>query len=189
MQHEGFDYAYDKRLYDRLREQHARPVREHFHAGLEYQDKLARFLENHDEPRAAATFDPRRSRGGRHRHVPLPGIAVLSPGPVRGTAEAHLTAPGARAAGTVRRWPSAVLRPAPVGARPRDGSRGDSGTCWNARPRGTATRPLDGFLAFAWHGGAAERLLVTVNYAANQGQCYVRLPFADLAGARFDSTI
>ena len=56
LQQQGFDYAYDKRLYDRLHEGHARPVREHFHAGLDYQDKLARFLENHDEPRAAATF-------------------------------------------------------------------------------------------------------------------------------------
>src|SRR4029453_3221721 len=53
-----FDYTYDKRLYDRLRDGHARPVREHFHAGLDYQNKLARFLENHDEPRAAATFAP-----------------------------------------------------------------------------------------------------------------------------------
>ena len=41
-----------KRLYDRLRDGHARPVREHFYAGLDYQNKLARFLENHDEPRA-----------------------------------------------------------------------------------------------------------------------------------------
>ena len=56
LQQQGFDYAYDKRLYDRLREGHARPVREHFHAGLDYQNKLARFLENHDEPRAAAAF-------------------------------------------------------------------------------------------------------------------------------------
>ena len=56
MQQQGFDYAYDKRLYDRLREGHARPVREHLYAGLDYQNKLARFLENHDEPRAAATF-------------------------------------------------------------------------------------------------------------------------------------
>src|SRR4029450_2959698 len=29
MLQQGFDYAYDKRLYDRLREGHARPVREH----------------------------------------------------------------------------------------------------------------------------------------------------------------
>ena len=30
LQQQGFDYAYDKRLYDRLRDGHARPVREHF---------------------------------------------------------------------------------------------------------------------------------------------------------------
>jgi glycosidase len=73
LQQQGFDYAYDKRLYDRLREHHARPVREHFHAGLDYQDKLARFLENHDEPRAAATF-PR----GVHEAAAV--ITFLSPG-------------------------------------------------------------------------------------------------------------
>jgi hypothetical protein len=53
---QGFDYCYDKRLYDRLLEGNARPVREHFLAELDYQNKLARFLENHDEPRAAGTF-------------------------------------------------------------------------------------------------------------------------------------
>ena len=73
LQQQGFDYAYDKRLYDRLRERHARPVREHFHAGLDYQNKLARFLENHDEPRAAATFPP-----GVHEAAAV--ITFLSPG-------------------------------------------------------------------------------------------------------------
>ena len=73
LQQQGFDYAYDKRLYDRLREHHARPVREHFHAGLDYQDKLARFLENHDEPRAAATFPP-------DVHKAAAVITFLSPG-------------------------------------------------------------------------------------------------------------
>ena len=53
---QGFDYAYDKRLYDRLKEGNSKPVREHFFASLEYQSKMARFLENHDEPRAAADF-------------------------------------------------------------------------------------------------------------------------------------
>ena len=73
LQQQGFDYAYDKRLYDRLREGHARPVREHFHAGLDYQNKLARFLENHDEPRAAATFSP-------EVHQAAAVITFLSPG-------------------------------------------------------------------------------------------------------------
>ena len=73
LQQQGFDYTYDKRLYDRLRDGHARPVREHFHAGLDYQNKMARFLENHDEPRAAATFPP-----GMHQAAAV--ITFLSPG-------------------------------------------------------------------------------------------------------------
>ena len=38
------------------------------------------------------------------------------------------------------------------------------------------------FIAFAWQGPAAERMLVVVNYADNQSQCYVRLPFESLGG-------
>src|SRR5207248_8772566 len=58
---------------DRLRDGHARPVREHFRAGPDYQDKLARFLENHDEPRAAAAFSP-------EVHKAAAVITFLSPG-------------------------------------------------------------------------------------------------------------
>ncbi len=73
LQQQGFNYTYDKRLYDRLRDGHARPVREHFLAGLDYQDKMARFLENHDEPRAAAAFQP-------SIHEAAAVITFLSPG-------------------------------------------------------------------------------------------------------------
>src|SRR5208283_477284 len=73
MQQQGFDYTYDKRLYDRLREGHVRPVREHFHAGLDYQNKMARFLENHDEPRTAATFS-------HEVHEAAAVVTFLSPG-------------------------------------------------------------------------------------------------------------
>ena len=40
----------------------------------------------------------------------------------------------------------------------------------------------DGFLACTWQGASDERLVVAVNYAGNQAQCYVRMPFADLSG-------
>jgi hypothetical protein len=40
----------------------------------------------------------------------------------------------------------------------------------------------DCFVAFAWEGPGGERRLVAVNYADNQSQCHVRLPFADLGG-------
>ena len=43
----------------------------------------------------------------------------------------------------------------------------------------------DCFLVFAWQGAGDERLLVTVNHAPNQSQCYVRLPFADLGDGQW----
>ena len=92
LQQQGFDYTYDKRLYDRLREGHARPVREHLHAALDYQVKLARFLENHDEPRAAADVRAPRSPGRRGDHVFRARPALLPSGAVRRPDEAHLPA-------------------------------------------------------------------------------------------------
>jgi hypothetical protein len=38
------------------------------------------------------------------------------------------------------------------------------------------------FICFAWDGSPQDRLVVAVNYAANQGQCYLRLPFGDISG-------
>jgi hypothetical protein len=56
LQHQGFDFCYDKRLYDRLEHGQAGGIQLHLRADLAYQEKLLRFLENHDEPRAAAAF-------------------------------------------------------------------------------------------------------------------------------------
>lgn len=73
LQQQGFDYCYDKRLYDRLRGGHAISVRQHLTAGLDFQNRLTRFLENHDEPRAAHEFPL-----GKHRVAAL--ITYLIPG-------------------------------------------------------------------------------------------------------------
>ena len=40
----------------------------------------------------------------------------------------------------------------------------------------------DCFIAWSWEGGDGQRRLIAVNYAGNQSQCYVRLPFPDLTG-------
>jgi Alpha amylase, catalytic domain len=59
LQQQGFDYCYDKRLYDRLLHGPADQVRHHLQADVEYQRRLVRFVENHDEPRAASAFGTR----------------------------------------------------------------------------------------------------------------------------------
>jgi hypothetical protein len=61
LQQQGFDYCYDKRLYDRLEHDSAESVRLHLCANPAYQNKLVRFIENHDEPRAAAAFPARKA--------------------------------------------------------------------------------------------------------------------------------
>jgi hypothetical protein len=179
LQQQGFDYAYDKRLYDRLREQHARPVREHFHAGLDYQNKLARFLENHDEPRAAAAFPP-----GVHEAAAV--ITFLSPG-LRFFHEGQFRGRKKRISPHLGRRPDepvdadlakfydrllAVLRQ-PV-------LRGGRWQLLECTPAWEGNWTWDCFLTFAWQGSDEERLLVAVNYAPNPSQCYVRLPFTNL---------
>jgi len=62
LQQQGFDFCYDKRLYDRLDHDNAENVCLHLCADAVYQDKLLRFLENHDEPRAASAFPGAKER-------------------------------------------------------------------------------------------------------------------------------
>jgi hypothetical protein len=73
LQQQGFDYCYDKRLYDGLREGHVGTIRAHLRARLDYQDKLVRFLENHDEARAPVEFD-------WPKHAAAAMVTFLSPG-------------------------------------------------------------------------------------------------------------
>ena len=40
----------------------------------------------------------------------------------------------------------------------------------------------DSFLVFAWESADSGRALVAVNYSADAGQCYVHIPFTDIAG-------
>jgi len=181
VQQQGFDYAYDKKLYDRLREGHARPAREHLHAEMEYQNKLARFLENHDEPRAAATFTPEVHQAAAVITFLSPGLRFFHQGQFEGRMKRispHLVrAPQEPVEGRLQRFYDGLLE---VLRQPtlRDGSWRllDCVPAWD----GNCTS--DCFIASCWEGGDGQRRLIAVNYAGHQGQCYVRLPFSDLTG-------
>jgi hypothetical protein len=181
LQQQGFDYAYDKRLYDRLREGHSRPVREHFHAGLDYQNKLARFLENHDEPRAAATFAPDKHEAAAVITFLSPGLRLFHHGQFEGRRKRispHLVrAPQEATNETLHQFYVrllAVLRQSAF----RDG-RWQQLEC---RQAWDGNWTWDNFLASAWHCPDGDRFIVVVNYGGTRGQCYLRVPYADLAG-------
>ncbi len=84
LQQQGFDYCYDKKLYDRMEHGDAESVRLHLLADPSYQDKMVRFIENHDEPRAAATFSPGKGRAAAVAILTLPGARLLHEGQFEG---------------------------------------------------------------------------------------------------------
>lgn len=84
LQQQGFDYCYDKRLYDRLEHDDAESVRLHLCADLTYQEKLIRFIENHDEPRAAATFSLPKQQAAALTIATMPGAKLFYQGQFEG---------------------------------------------------------------------------------------------------------
>lgn len=80
LQQLGFDYCYDKVLYDRLAHDRAASIRAHLEAGIEVQSKLLRFIENHDEARAAVVFEGPQGRAAATAVATLPGATLWHDG-------------------------------------------------------------------------------------------------------------
>lgn len=183
---EGFDFAYDKRLYDRLRHDDATSVREHLKADLSYQGRMARFLENHDEDRAAEAFS-----GGRYRAAAIaayltPGMRFFHDGQLEGRHRRTSVHLGRRALeepdgeiGAFYERLLSVLRWSEV--------RTGRWRLLEARSAWEGNGTCEQFLAYVWDflGPPAWRVLVAVNFGPAQGQCYLTLPFSDLEGQTF----
>ncbi|WP_426574029.1 alpha-amylase family glycosyl hydrolase [Aquihabitans sp. McL0605] len=182
LQQQGFDATYDKRLYDRLVGDLG-SVRGHLQADPGYQARSARFLENHDEPRAAATFGV----GDRHRAAAVisylvPGLRFFEDGQPE-AADIHVPvhlcrAPDEPLRNDLRGFYDQLLA---VLADPvvHDGT-------WQLAE---VTAAWDGnssherIVAFTWSTADGElRYLVAVNLADTPAQGYVHLGDAALAG-------
>lgn len=181
LQQQGFDYTYDKRLYDRLIEGHARPVRDHFRAGMDFQRRSARFLENHDEPRAAATFEPPKHRAAAVLTFLCPGLRFIHQGQMQGWKEripVHLGRGPAEAVDSeVQGFYERLLQ-----CLGRSESRNGAWSLLEPAPAWDGNWTWDCFICFAWRVENAAPLLVAVNYSGNRAQCRVRLPFTQFEG-------
>lgn len=98
LQEMGFTYTYDKRLYDRLCDSPANGVRAHLTADIAYQTRMARFLENHDEPRSAQVFGAYTLNAFATLIATLPGLRFFHQGQFEGKT-IHLPMPLNKAAG------------------------------------------------------------------------------------------
>jgi glycosidase len=180
---QGFDYCYDKKLYDRLLSQDAAGVRGHLWADMPFQNRLVRFLENHDEPRAAHDFPVPVHQAAAVITYLTPGLRFFHEGQLEGRRikiSMHLGRRPEEPADPVlqefyRKLLACLNRP-----EVRQGG-------WQlleVRPAWDGNPTWERFLAFVWESKAGERLIITVNYGPTQGQCYANFPFADFPGRK-----
>ncbi|MEV6300609.1 alpha-amylase [Actinoplanes sp. NPDC051861] len=177
LQQQGFDFCYDKRLYDRLAHEDSGAVRKHLGAGRDYQDRLIRFLENHDEPRAATTVPDDRGRAAATAIATLPGAALWHDGQFEGR-RTHLPVflaryPDERPDLNLRDFYHRLIEVA--GPLRRGEWRLLDCHGWPDNPSHHE------LLAWAWHEGDTPRHVVVVNFSARAAQGRVALPWPELA--------
>jgi Alpha amylase, catalytic domain len=183
LQQQGFSFTYDKRLYDRLCHEGAQSVRGHLCADHDFQSKSVRFLENHDEPRAAAAFAPGIHEAAAVVTFFVPGLRFFHDGQFDGRRLRTVIQLARRADETPDpRLQMFYARLLQVLKRPelRDGR-------WrllNCRPAWDGNPTAANFISFAWDSGP-RRLLIAVNFGPTQGQSIVEVPLADLAGRQW----
>ena len=94
----GFDFTYNKRVYDHLlREEHPALQERLSEDNIGFLTRSAHFLENHDEPRAATVFSFRKHRPAALLTLALPGIRLLHQGQIDGLRRHHRIQLGRRA--------------------------------------------------------------------------------------------
>jgi hypothetical protein len=84
LQQQGFDFCYDKQLYEKLAFENANAIKEHLKADISYQNKLVRFIENHDELRAVEKYGVDRSRAAALIALTVPGARLVHEGQMEG---------------------------------------------------------------------------------------------------------
>jgi hypothetical protein len=184
LQQQGFDYAYDKRLYDRLREGNTQSIQEHFYAEPDYQNKLARFLENHDEPRIADTMEPAQHKAAAVITFLSPGLRFFHQGQFEGRVKRispHLIrAPHEPLHTDLKEFYTLLLS---VIRNPlvRDGEW----SLLSCSPAWEGNNSNESFIAFDWKGKHGEKIVVVVNYRPHAAQGYLHPTFHDLQGEQW----
>jgi len=177
----GFDYTYDKTLYDRLVSSDAAGVQHHLLGmGAKAVAASAHFLENHDEPRIAPILSPEEHRAAALVILGLPGLRFLYEGQLRGERVRIPVQLARRPAEPCRPEIKQVyeqwLKLLPATAVGR-------GQCELLKPNPAwADNPTaQNYVIVQWQSQGPEFDLVVVNLAPHRSQCSTRLTVPELA--------
>ncbi len=178
LQQQGFDYTYDKTLYDRLLAMTAVPVRDHLRGAIAFQQKSARFLENHDEPRVAAVLPVATHEAAAIVAFLIPGLKLFHDGQLEGYVRKpsiHLARRSIEAVNPeLNRFYRQLL----------DTLRSMPELNWvlfETVPAWASNPTSRDFICFGWLREDRPAYIIAVNYADHDSQCYLRFPVGSFA--------
>jgi hypothetical protein len=182
LQQQGFDFCYDKRLYDRLASGTAEDLRLHLLADAGYQGRLLRFIENHDEPRAAAVFPFHKELAAALIASTVPGAKLFHDGQIEG-----------------RR----IKIPVSLGRRPPEEPQEALQDFYHKLLEAVSSACFDdgewklcdrkgwpdnsswvNILAWCW-SRLEEKYLIAVNFSDFRSQSLIRVPWQDISGTQW----
>jgi hypothetical protein len=185
LQQQGFDYCYDKRLYDRLEHDTAESVRLHLCADLAYQERLVRFIENHDEPRALSVFSPQKERAAAVTIATIPGAKLFHEGQFEGKKIRLPVFLGRRPVEPVdpdlQAFYRTLLKDASLGELRNGIWQLCERTGWPDNPS------YQSLVAWCWRS-TREHHLIVVNLSDSGAQGLVRLPWDELKARAWQVT-
>lgn len=170
----GFDYCYDKRLYDRLMHQSAADIRMHLIADVSFQNKLARFLENHDEPRVASMLPHAKHFAAAAITYSAPGLKFFHEGQMEGRrvkVSPHLVTSPEETRDSV----TAVFYDKWLGQFPRRYLTEGRWLLLDVKPIWDGNETCESIVAYRWKDIENRHLFVIVNYSDAPAQGRLRV--------------
>ena len=166
----GFDFAYDKTLYDKLRWRTAQDVRAHL---VQFpQSRYVRFIENHDEPRAVEAFGRERSLAAASVLATIPGMRLFHDGQLDGR---RVRLPVQLVREPYESFDSDLRRRYADLLRRSDKRTLHEGTWELLEPQAAGDDSHRDLLVWTWQRGEMLELVV-INYAAHKSRGRVALP-------------
>ncbi len=182
----GFDFTYDKALYDLLLSHTGSEVQRYVLSQFPESLKAgAHFLENHDEPRVASLLQWPKHRAAAVVVLALPGLRLLHEGQL---------------AGWRRRVPVQLVRRMVESTDPeiekgyrellqslrRSAVGKGTAQVLAPHPAWSGNPSAENFVLIQWQTDGTGFDLVAVNYASHRSQCYVPLNLARSSGGTWE---
>jgi hypothetical protein len=180
----GFDFTYDKVLYDRLLHDRPAAIRAHLGASPDFQRRSVRFLENHDEPRLAALLDPARQKAASAIAFTVPGLRFLHDGQLEGR-KIKLPIQLARRADEPVDAELLGFHRALLTFAGSPALRQGSFLPLSPRQAWPGNPSFDQFVAHRWEHPEGSALVI-VNQGPDRAQCRLSVDLAGLAGRRVE---